>query len=67
MTKPEEKPVVRLKPSSHQPTKAQMEEDVSIATSAAARHSPVGVRIVAPPRPLQPTKTDTVQFRSSMR
>ena len=30
MTKPKEKPVVRLKRSGYQPTKAEMEEDVSI-------------------------------------
>ncbi len=33
MTQPKEKPVVRLKRSGYQPSKAELEEDVSIDTT----------------------------------
>ena len=47
MTRPKAKPVVRLKRSGHQPTKAEMEEDVSIDATpeavARAVLTPVGI------------------------
>ena len=36
MTQPKEAPTVRLKRSGHQPTKVEMEEDVSIDTTPEA-------------------------------
>ena len=47
MTKPKDKPTVRLKRSSYQPTKAELEEDVSIDATpeAVARAVLTPVRI----------------------
>ena len=47
MTQPKEKPVVRLKRSGYQPSKAEMEEDVSIDATpeAVARAVLTPVRI----------------------
>lgn len=47
MTRPKAKPVVRLKRSGHQPTKTEMEEDVSIDATpeAVARAVLTRVRI----------------------
>ena len=44
MTRPKAKPVVRLRRSGHQPTKAEMEEDVSIDATpeAVARRAHAG-------------------------
>lgn len=58
MTKPKEKPVVRLKRSGYQPTKAEMEGDVSVDGSGWRRAHAGQDRIRGRARVMPPNQHD---------
>ena len=47
MSQPEDRPIVRVKPHSYQPTKAELEEDMSIRRADGSRPTPEEVARIA--------------------